>query len=55
MLGATPATDTKPEKEEARPGVADTDALLSEMGWTASDHAPAKCVIAETRSVMNQV
>ncbi|MEV6395407.1 MerR family transcriptional regulator [Streptomyces sp. NPDC051907] len=45
VLGARPTSTTEPA---ARPGAAETDALLSEMGWEVSPHAPARAVVAQT-------
>ncbi|MEU9012060.1 MerR family transcriptional regulator [Streptomyces sp. NPDC048479] len=70
VLGARPVTEPEPESESAsasasesesesdeddRPGIADADALLTEMGWQVSEHAPAKSVIAETLETLRSL
>ncbi|WP_405807534.1 MerR family transcriptional regulator [Streptomyces sp. NBC_00210] len=58
VLGARPVTLTDAEESEEaadRPGMADTDALLSEMGWDVSPHAPAKQVVAETLETLRSL
>ncbi|MFF3455715.1 MerR family transcriptional regulator [Streptomyces sp. NPDC002730] len=56
VLGARPVTEPESESEEEdRPGIADADALLTEMGWQVSEHAPAKSVIAETLETLRSL
>ena len=58
VLGARPVTLTDAEESEEaadRPGIADADALLSEMGWDVSPHAPAKQVVAETLETLRSL
>ncbi|MFK4224433.1 MerR family transcriptional regulator [Streptomyces sp. NPDC019890] len=58
VLGARPVTPTdsdESEEAEDRPGVADADALLSEMGWDVSPHAPAKQIVAETLETLRSL
>ena len=58
VLGARPVTLTDAEESEEaedRLGMADTDALLSEMGWDVSPHAPAKEVVAETLETLRSL
>ncbi|WP_327324655.1 MerR family transcriptional regulator [Streptomyces sp. NBC_01210] len=67
VLGARPVTEPEPEsasasasasaseEEDDRPGIADADALLTEMGWQVSEHAPAKRVIAETLETLRSL
>ncbi|MEW2086114.1 MerR family transcriptional regulator [Streptomyces sp. NPDC005283] len=57
VLGARPVAGTEPGtgKEDDRPGSADADALLTEMGWQVSEHAPAKGVIADTLETLRSL
>ncbi|MEN8649942.1 MerR family transcriptional regulator [Streptomyces sp. 21So2-11] len=57
VLGARPATEpgteSATEPVAARPG--DTDALLTEMGWSVSEHAPARDVITKTLETLRSL
>jgi DNA-binding transcriptional MerR regulator len=59
VLGARPpALAGEPTGEGSRerpPGTADADALLAEMGWEVSAHAPAKSVVAETLATLRSL
>ncbi|HET6858985.1 MAG TPA: MerR family transcriptional regulator [Streptomyces sp.] len=59
VLGARPATEPGPdaasEAGTTAPGSGDTDALLSEMGWSVSEHAPARHVITETLETLRSL
>ncbi|NUK04363.1 MerR family transcriptional regulator [Streptomyces lunaelactis] len=51
-LGVRPVTGTA---DEEGPRDAEADALLAEMGWEVSDHAPAKAVITETLETLRSL
>ncbi|MET9516267.1 MerR family transcriptional regulator [Streptomyces sp. NPDC002994] len=63
VLGARPPVLAEEDTGEGtgegsreRPaGAADTDALLAEMGWEVSEHAPAKSVVAETLETLRSL
>ncbi|MBT2397465.1 MerR family transcriptional regulator [Streptomyces sp. ISL-100] len=53
--GENAAEGTGESSRERPPGTADTDALLAEMGWEVSEHAPAKSVVAETLATLRSL
>ncbi|MFE5580718.1 MerR family transcriptional regulator [Kitasatospora sp. NPDC056531] len=53
VLGARPVDkDDEPDDE---PGMSDVDALVAQMGWQLSEHAPARSVIAETLETLRSL
>ncbi|MFF2041706.1 MerR family transcriptional regulator [Kitasatospora sp. NPDC058170] len=53
VLGARPVGEG--EEPPAVPGGADVDALVAELGWDVSPHAPARAVLAETLETLRSL
>ncbi|MBD0694665.1 MerR family transcriptional regulator [Streptomyces sp. CBMA123] len=49
VLGARPVDEEAEQAHgEPKPGTAEVDALIGELGWEVSEHAPARAVLGET-------
>ncbi len=55
VLGARPVDEDEDGEPVGRPGMSDVDALLAQMSWQVSRHAPARTVIAETLEIMRSL
>ncbi len=53
VLGARPLD--RNAEPGAEPGMADVDALVTEMGWQVSERAPARGIISETLETMRSL
>ncbi|MFJ9695545.1 MerR family transcriptional regulator [Kitasatospora sp. NPDC101183] len=56
VLGARPAEEDDSDSEPApAPGAAEVDALLRELGWEVSAHAPARAALGETLETLRSL
>ncbi|MFF1903205.1 MerR family transcriptional regulator [Kitasatospora sp. NPDC058218] len=53
-VGARPTDDDAAEPAPA-PGAAEVDALIGELGWEVSPHAPARAVLGETLETLRSL
>nr|WP_031073066.1 MerR family transcriptional regulator [Streptomyces sp. NRRL WC-3742] len=55
VLGARPADEDAEPAPEPAPGAAEVDALLAELGWEVSEHAPARAVLGEALETLRSL